>query len=637
MEPPAQVNGPELKMEPPAQVNEPHPQTMVESVVGIVSGAPSKRGFSSLDESEFGSDDGPPGKRIKQSPGNDSEELNGAAEEQVISTPPPARLNAIKECIDSQFSLEILIKHQELRLIEQEIGKCRIALEQLRRVHLIPFPTSSTNPLTLSNVSDGVGPAVGSKGRVPKWAPPFGVTDGPYSKHYTKWLIPDPGFDGLQAEASERPRAGKSVPDSRIRNSLSDGIPANKSRSQRGSTSQNLSALPSGYPPVKEKPGPCVVKRGDGQWVKLICRDCQRLDFSSTQGFINHCRISHRNDYKSHEEAALDAGHPCEVDKDGKFIGEEKSPAPTPGVHPMVRDAPFTKQAYSALMSHIQSSLALYDQGKISGVDAMTGASSILRRRQVPATPSKDFVPSSSTPHLSELMRNSGFAGNLEQIVADAKAPINWEEEEESDGAEETTPDKVVSDGPRNMPVGGDGAASPLPTMRTPARVCVSPAPLGRPSSSKGTDVRHPGLSGISQRPSHATPVLSTAPVLHNRPSSRFGQVDGSSDERRQEIDIDMDMMHGSSRIDLSPNTVSSHNAPSLVSDDGEYDEGDDAESARSHSEDEDSDVAEIKLDDDNVEKVIPRTVLMGRAGNGLSKDERHVTFVKAEKGRLQA
>merc|ERR1712093_532723 len=63
------------------------------------------------------------------------------------------------------------------------------------------------------------------------------------------------------------------------------------SRSQRGTASQKLQALPSGYPPVKEKAGPCVLKRGDGQWVKLICIDCQRHDFSSTQGFINHCRI----------------------------------------------------------------------------------------------------------------------------------------------------------------------------------------------------------------------------------------------------------------------------------------------------------------------------------------------------------
>lgn len=603
-----------------------------------VSGAPLKRRLSSVDDREAGPDPASAAKRIKQCPSID-DKVPGAevAEPVVAPSPLPDRLTTLRDTIDSQFSLEILMKHQELRLIDQEIGRCRIALEQLRRCHLIPFPTSSTNPLVLSDVSDGVGPAVGPRDRVPKWAPPFGVTDGPYSKHYTKWLIPDPSFDGVQAESSERPRAGKSVPEGRMRHSISDVVPAIKSRSQRGSTSQKLQALPNGYPPVKEKPGPCVLQRGDGQWVKLICRDCHRLDFSSTQGFINHCRISHRNDYKSHEEAAVDAGHPCEVDKDGKIMGEDKSPAPTPGVHPMVRDAPFTPQAYSALIAHIQSSLELYDQGKISGVDAMTGASSIPRRKKVQATPHENFVPSSTTPHLSDLMRKSGFAGNLEQMVAEAKAPVTWEEEEESDEAEDMTPTQAAIDGLRDLPMGGNGANSPLPPMRTPARVGLSSAPHSRPSSSKGIEARHPVSSGFSPRLSHATPVPNPTKFNHSRPSSRLGQLDSSSHGPPRKIHVDMDVMVGRSMVDLSPNTVSSNNAPSLVSDDGEYDDGEDAESARSHSEDEDSDVAEINLDDDSVEKVIPRTVLMGHVGNGsetlrLRKDQKHVAFVSPVK-----
>jgi ADA HAT complex component 1 len=65
-----------------------------------------------------------------------------------------------------------------------------------------------------------------------------------------------------------------------------------------------------------------------------------------------------------------------------------------------------------------------------------------------------------------------------------------------------------------------------------------------------------------------------------------------------------------------------------LVSDDGEYDEGDDAESATSE-EDEDS-VAEIDIEDDGVDKVEPRAVLRNRGSEGmrLRKEEKHVTFV---------
>jgi len=96
-------------------------------------------------------------------------------------------------------------------------------------------------------------------------------------------------------------------------------------------------------------------------------------------------------------------------------------------------------------------------------------------------------------------------------------------------------------------------------------------------------------------------------------------------------------MLDGPSAVDLSPNTVASNNAPSLVSDDGEYDEGDeDAESSmdESEGEDEGSDVAEINFEDvDGLEKVVPRTALRHRAANGpLRKEDKHVTFVSPVK-----
>jgi len=106
---------------------------------------------------------------------------------------------------------------------------------------------------------------------------------------------------------------------------------------------------------------------------------------------------------------------------------------------------------------------------------------------------------------------------------------------------------------------------------------------------------------------------------------------------KRTEDDVDVDMLHGPSINDLSPNTVVSNNAPSLVSDDGEYDEGDDAESASSEEEAEDSDVAEIDIEDDGVEKVVPRTILRNRSGSAgdsmrLRKEDKQVTFVSPVK-----
>jgi ADA HAT complex component 1 len=76
-----------------------------------------------------------------------------------------------------------------------------------------------------------------------------------------------------------------------------------------------------------------------------------------------------------------------------------------------------------------------------------------------------------------------------------------------------------------------------------------------------------------------------------------------------------------------------------LVSDDDDYDDGSDPDRQFSSSEDEDSDVAEIDIEDDGVDKVVPRTVMRNRAGSGteamrLRKEDKHVTFVSPVKDK---
>jgi len=536
-----------------------------------------------------------------------------------VATDSAGRSGWIHEIIESQFSLDILLKHNELRLINQELAKCQVALEQLRRCHLIPYPVSSNTVESRLSVTNGTGPAVG-KDNVPAWAPPFGVTDGPYTRHYAKWLIPDPSFDGGYVErsgGSQDSRIGKTVLEGRsTRNSFAESTPtANKSRSYRGSAGHKLQALSSGYPQTKDKAGPCILKRGDGQMVKLVCVDCHRENFSSPQGYINHCRIAHHRDYKSHEEAAVASGQPIEVDESGGIVGEEKSPTVANGlVHPLIRSTPTDKDAYRALLSHIKSSMELFNQGKLPGVTSIP--TSVTSTPSKPVTLSnRNFVSSSATPHLSELLRLKGFDGNLEDIVGDAKQKVDFDELSSHDE------DSDVDD--KKPYLGLDGARSPPPVMRIPARAGVTPAPLGRPASSKG-------MSGISPRLSHATPVLNTT-SHHHRPTSHLQETFDTSAENHS-TDIDMDI-RVQSMVDLSPNTVGSNNAPSLVSDDGEYDDGEDVESASEVEEDEESDVAEINIEDE----VVPRTVLRNRAGSGgegmkLRKENNHVTFVSPVK-----
>ena len=606
-------------------------------VVEILSGGLPKRKRSGSEDAQAlvagGMEDA---KRWKPSDLDELSEIDNKAESPAEDNKAVVDANRVRDAIESQFSLEILLKHDELRLINQELAKCQAALEQLRRCHLIPYPQTQATPESMYNVATGTGPALKQGDHVPAWAPSYGVADGPYTRHYAKWLIPDPMFDGIQENwyhGFDVSRGGNTVPEGRsTRNSFAEAnSAASKARSQRGSAGQKLQALSSGYPVAKEKAGPCVLKRAeDGQMVKLVCNDCQRENFSSTQGFINHCRIAHRKEYKSHEEAAIACGQPIDVDETGGVVGEEKTTAaPSNGlVHPLVRNAPTDRQAYVDLLSRIDASMALFKQGKLPGVTSIPGLpdSRSMKHSQTPpakSIPAQGLLPSMDTPYLSKLMQNRGIGGNLAEIVDEAKQQVDFDEY--SPASESDDGESHLETGPGRF----DGADSPLPAMRMPARTANGQAPLRRPGSSKGT-------SGISPRPAYSAPVISTTPVeQHDEASARLGSHHNHFNHH--DADGDMDML-GPSLVDLSPNTVASNNAPSLVSDDGEYDEGDDdAETSTSEDEEEGSDVAEIDIEDGEGEKEVPRTVLRNRSGGGaqgmrLRKEDKHVTFVSPVK-----
>lgn len=70
-------------------------------------------------------------------------------------------------------------------------------------------------------------------------------------------------------------------------------------------TRQQVLQLNSNQPPHKPK---CIIRRNDGVLVKLQCPKCQRENFGSAQGFINHCRISHSLEFTTHDAAAVECG-----------------------------------------------------------------------------------------------------------------------------------------------------------------------------------------------------------------------------------------------------------------------------------------------------------------------------------------
>ena len=505
----------------------------------------------------------------------------------VASLPKRPHADKVKETLEAQLSLEVLLKHNELRFIDQEIAKCQVALEQLRRCSEIPYPGSHVAGLS-SSLSNGTGSVVcpPGNGPVPPSPAPWGVTDGPYSRHYAKWLLPDPQFDqghfftgppgSSAAAASATSVSGmttdiglQSVEGRSTRANPSDyGALAGKTRPQRGSGSgSKLQALPNGYPAPKERAGPMIIRRkSDGVAVKLVCLDCRRDNFSSTQGFINHCRIAHNRNFASHDAAAVASGEPVQVDEAGAVVGGSKTetssgPAAAPGyVHPLVRSAhaidssqpSSTAAATAATAATAAQSVATPRKPSGSGHDSIpstveTPCNATLGKRRTANKTSSSFLASPDTPHLSSLMQHQGVGVDLSQLVGEAKATVDlgaYSSANEDDGDSDDDDEHPTSQ--------STAGTSEVRTGRQPVRT------VGESSSTRRPD------SHNTRKPKS---LESLAPV---QPGASYISPYGSSANPEEHVD-------GMDIVNLSPNTVESNQAPSLVSD---YDDDDDGEAA---------------------------------------------------------
>ncbi|EPE08159.1 spindle poly body spacer protein spc110 [Ophiostoma piceae UAMH 11346] len=526
-------------------------------------------------------------------------------------------MEEVTDIVQYQFSHEILLKHSELRLIEQEMAKCQIAMEQMRRCHLIPYPTTCPTPQQMLDISSGRGPPVRTRpgASVPKWSAPFGVTDGPYARHYAKWLIPDPVFDGVSStlvaptSVSQQSRSRSAVSaDIRSTRNNSCAVPdTTKGRPTRTSAGQKLQALANAYPPARSRAGPCVLKRSDGQVVKLVCVDCNRDDFSSTQGFINHCRIAHKREYKSHDVAAMHCGQPLDSD----------DPAPLPAAAPPktrnVVAAP-TRTSISSSISTTASTPAapghVHQLARTDNTDteallkrmessnkvychAARGAARAARS-QSRTSASSSFVGSLDTPFLSKFLEQKQFSGDIDASVNDAKAPSGLEHVDWDTLAEKE-------------------AVSSLATSSTPAR--------SKATKATKTTV---AAAAIKRAPAGSRPVQSLASAT---------SFDGTAENAASPEGLFDDDME----VDLSPILRAANNAPSLVSDDGEFDDSDDEGS--------DSDAADMDMDlgsasdvpeynSDENEDEASRPLRHHRGGVKLRRDgAKHVTFVSPVKG----
>jgi ADA HAT complex component 1 len=454
-----------------------------------------------------------------------------------IATPAmESDLTALQQTIEAQINYEILLKHNELRLIEQELAKCQVSLEQLRRCSLIPFP--GTEGLS-ENVSGGVGASLQPPAGFtePQFAAPWGVTDGPYTRHYARWLISDPKFDSMSERALAQQAHGYfGTGEGRTtRGSYAEFGSTGKARTSRTSTGTLKLQVLGENPAPAPKIDPLLHKRStDGQWVRLYCAQCGHSNFSNTQGFLNHCRIKHNQVFKSHDQAAIACGVPVDGNEGGNPVTATEPtasaaatpavtfPASTSGfVHPLIRANP--------------PELAKDVHRDFNG-------SREPAKPSMPITKS-NFEPSSSTPHLNTLLQKRGFEGSLKSLVDTARSKIDVDAMEISD-------DDLI-DSALQTPV----SAKPTQLTRLPV---VAP---------NATLVAQPG-SQLGHASGHGRLPLSLPPsALHSTdgPLPRFP-------------------------VELSPNTVESN--PGLVSD---HDDDDDEDGDDAHSQ------PDVIMDDDVV------------------------------------
>jgi ADA HAT complex component 1 len=439
-----------------------------------------------------------------------------------------SNLTAVQQAIEAQINYEILLKHNELRLVEQELAKCQVSLEQLRRCSMIPFP--GTEGLS-EDLSRGVGAALQppSGYTEPQFAAPWGVTDGPYTRHYAKWLISDMQFDPMSERAlAQQAQSYFGIGEGRTtRGSFGDYGHA-KGRTSRTSTGM-LKLAPLGENPAPApKIDPLLHKRStDGQWVRLYCAQCGHSNFSNTQGFLNHCRIKHSLVFKSHDQAAIACGVPVDINEAGQPITATE-PVSTPASTPAVS---FPVPATPGIVNPLATQGSLSKQAKDVHRDFNAAP------RQESNIVSANFTGSLSTPHLSALAQKRGFEGNLKELVTTARSKVDLDTIEHSDDdlADTTAAPTPVSANPPQL--------ARLP-VSAPNKAPASKAPLARPGSKKGNQASHARL-----------PLSFPSPV-------------------KSECDEHMP----DSPLDLSPHTVESN--PGLVSDhDDDDDDEDDAHS----------------------------------------------------------
>lgn len=190
-----------------------------------------------------------------RSPPRSPDEINETRDRELF-------IRRIQKTIEDEFNLEILLKHRELGMIDDEMAKCEAQMIALRNHYEI--------------------------------APDYSLAVEP--TNFTRQYLTLLQESFLQAKSIQL--AAKSVKEEEQAPKIAES--GYRTRSQTSSlrpVGMNLARI-----------NECLYRRADGVLVKLTCHQCGRCNFSSAQGFLNHNRIAHGREFVSQDDAALMCG-----------------------------------------------------------------------------------------------------------------------------------------------------------------------------------------------------------------------------------------------------------------------------------------------------------------------------------------
>ena len=208
----------------------------------------------------------------------------------------------LKEIITNQLDLEIQLKHRELNLNDHEIGKIESQMLILRKFY------ETSNDTKLDNEPNDF---------TVKY---FNLLNKSFDSTYNNLKqIPEAQVQQnllLQNQQLQNQTPlfnSKYLDDSSGHVSLGGGLsqqPGHSYRTRSTTSSLRPSATSIALATVGGRnPGlGCLYRRTDGVVVRLTCPICQRNNFSSAQGFLNHSRIAHSKEFTSQDAAALKCG-----------------------------------------------------------------------------------------------------------------------------------------------------------------------------------------------------------------------------------------------------------------------------------------------------------------------------------------